>query len=152
MRCCRVLALLCIGQCNGLTPVLPALRALGSGYATLATQHPLAASAATAGGILCAADLTCQSVLEREKPGTDARRTAALTVFGAWHYGVPAKLLYLAYDRILGTTPTLANSIAKMLIDVYLHTPLLVIPSFYFITFAIRGRSMRNTAVQLKRE
>ena len=78
--------------------------------------------------------------------------TAALTLFGTWHYGVPAKTLYMLYDHFLGTAPTLMNSIYKMLIDVYLHGPLLVIPSFYLITFAMRGQPLRSTMTQLKKE
>ena len=73
--------------------------------------------------IICLADLTCQSVLECDQAAVDLRRTAALTLFGAWHYGVPAKSLYLLYDRLLGSAPTLANAVKKMLLDVYVHTP-----------------------------
>lgn len=111
----------------------------------------MATAAVTAGSILCAADMTCQMMLENQT-AVDMRRTAALTLFGTWHYGVPAKTLYMLYDHFLGTAPTLMNSIYKMLIDVYLHGPLLVIPSFYLITFAMRGQPLRSTMTQLKKE
>ena len=39
-----------------------------------------------------------------------------------------------------------------MLIDVYVHTPLLLIPSFYMITCLVRGRSLQQTIAQLRRE
>ena len=49
------LLLVSIPGSHGFTP---ALKVLGSGYAALSTQHPLAMASVTAGGILCAADLS----------------------------------------------------------------------------------------------
>jgi protein Mpv17 len=131
---------------------LRALVKAGGQYAAFSTSHPHIAAAATAGSIICLADLTCQNVLERDQSGVDVRRTAALTLFGTWHYGVPAKSLYLLYDRLLGSAPTLANAAQKMLLDVYVHTPLLLIPSFYLITCLVRGRTLRQTLAQLRKE
>ena len=101
--------------CHGLVPLANALGKAGQSYAMLSTNHPMTTAAVTAGSILCAADLTCQCLLEQNKTSIDLRRTAALTIFGTWHYGVPAKALYLLYDQVLGTAPTLMNSIYKML-------------------------------------
>ena len=84
--------------------------------------------------------------------GVDAGRTLALATFGFFHYGVTAKTLYLWYDRILGKTPTVRNAMTKMVLDVYVHTPLLLIPTFYAITCSLRGRSVDETASQLRRE
>ena len=145
------LALASAPGCHSLKPLLTTLGSAGQHYAALSTAHPMATAAVTAGSILCAADMTCQMMLENQT-AVDMRRTAALTLFGTWHYGVPAKTLYMLYDHFLGTAPTLMNSIYKMLIDVYLHGPLLVIPSFYPITFAMRGQPLRSTMTQLKKE
>lgn len=109
------LALVHAPGCHGLVPLVNALGKAGSRYAMLSTTHPMTTAAVTAGSILCAADLTCQCLLEQNKTSVDLRRTAALTIFGTWHYGVPAKALYLLYDQVLGTAPTLMNSIYKML-------------------------------------
>ena len=100
---------------HGLVPLVNALGKAGTSYAMLSTNHPMTTAAVTAGSILCAADLTCQCLLEQNKTSVDLRRTAALTIFGTWHYGVPAKALYLLYDQVLGTAPSLMNSIYKML-------------------------------------
>ena len=83
---------------------------------------------------------------------SDAGRTLALATFGFFHYGVTAKTLYLWYDRVLGKTPTVRNAMTKMVLDVYVHTPLLLIPTFYAITCSLRGRSVDETASQLRRE
>ena len=131
--------------------VPPPLRTLGQNYAALSTAHPLATAAATAGSILCLADLTCQSFLETNST-LDVRRTAALALFGTWHYGFPAKSLYLFYDRLLGVDGTLRTALFKVLLDEYVHTPLLLIPSFYMITGLIRGRSLAEALSQLRRE
>lgn len=53
---------------------------------------------------------------------------------------------------LLGSAPTLINAIQKMVLDVYLHTPFLLIPSFYLITCMIRGRTLSQTLKQLKEE
>ena len=108
-------ALIYAPGCHGLVPLAKALGNAGHSYAMLSTTHPMTTAAVTAGSILCAADLTCQCLLEPNKTSVDLQRTAALTIFGTWHYGVPAKALYLLYDQVLGTTPTLMNSIYKML-------------------------------------
>ena len=126
---------------------------LGRQYAALSLAHPHVTAAATAGSILCLADLTCQLTLEKRDGGLDARRTAALTAFGAWHYGWPAKSLYLLYDHLLDARLFgAANAVAKVFLDVYLHTPLLLIPSFYLITMMARGSTAEDTLARLRRE
>lgn len=135
-----------------LAPPLATLRSVGQSYAAISTRHPYITAACTAGCVICLADVTCQSVLQRDTPGLDYRRTAALTLFGTWHYGVPAKSLYLMYDRVLGTSPSLSIATKKMLFDVYIHTPFLLIPSFYVITGVVRGRCIQNCLAQLRRE
>ena len=147
-------SLLLVHPSAALSPPLVALRSAGQSYATLSTAHPLATAAATAGSILCLADLTCQSLLERNATSKqfDARRTAALALFGMWHYGVPAKSLYLLYDHLLGVDGTLRTAMLKVLLDEYVHTPLLLIPSFYLITGLVRGRTLTEIRRQLRRE
>ena len=53
---------------------------------------------------------------------------------------MPAKYLYLAYDRVLGVAPSLRTAGLKMFFDVYVHSPFLLVPSFYAIT----GRGERR--------
>lgn len=130
-----------------------AARSIGSRYADVSTRRPHLVASATASGIIFSADVTCQLTLQRDaKNGIDWRRTGGLTVFAAWHYGVPGKYLYLAYDRVLGVTPTLRTAVLKMLFDVYVHGAILVVPSFYMITNTIKGYSPTQIADQLRRE
>ena len=145
----QLLVLLAL-PCRGLA-VLRTLGDAGRSYARFSTAHPHAAAAATAGSIICAADLTCQTMIDK-KSELDVRRTAALTIFGAWHYGVPAKALYLLYDRVIGTDPSFATALKKMILDVYVHTPFLLIPSFYLITCVVRGRTPQQALHQLRAE
>ncbi|KAH8057567.1 hypothetical protein JL722_6649 [Aureococcus anophagefferens] len=132
------------------THALASLRAFPSHYARFSQRRPHVAAAATAGGVMAASDVTCQSLTRDD--GVDAGRTLALATFGFFHYGVTAKTLYLWYDRILGKTPTVRNAMTKMVLDVDVHTPLLLIPTFYAITCSLRGRSVDETASQLRRE
>ena len=143
-----------LASCNALSlkPATSILHQAGSGYAAVSTSHPLLTAGVTAGSILCAADLACQTFLEPNRTSIDARRTAALTIFGTWHYGVVAKSLYLLYDKLLGTALTLSVAVRKMIIDVYVHSPLLLIPSFYLITKMVMGRTLGDTLSQLRRE
>jgi len=126
---------------------------LGHRYAHISTQHPHSVAAATAGGIITVADLTCQSTVQWDAAhGIDWQRTTGLALFATWHYGVPAKYLYLMYDRVLGTGPTLRTALSKMLVDVYVHSPFLLVPSFYLITGTCKGQSLAESTDQLRRE
>lgn len=125
----------------------------GSSYASFSTRRPHITAASTAAGIIGAADLTCQACLQRDdEHGIDWQRTLGLTVFACWHYGVPAKGLYLWYDRFFGVAPTLSTAAKKMCFDVYVHSPLLLVPSFYMITGAVKGESTSQISAQLRDE
>lgn len=126
---------------------------VGSTYAGVSTSHPHTIAGLSAAGVVCSADLTCQLAFQRSADGSiDWPRTIGLTVFAAWHYGGPAKFLYLTYDRLLGTAPHMQVAVKKMLCDVYVHTPFLLIPSFYAITGAFKGQSLTGSVAQLKAE
>eukprot|EP00746_Dinoflagellata_sp_MGD_P087034 gnl/MRDRNA2_/MRDRNA2_34523_c0_seq1.p1 gnl/MRDRNA2_/MRDRNA2_34523_c0~~gnl/MRDRNA2_/MRDRNA2_34523_c0_seq1.p1 ORF type:complete len:234 (+),score=20.23 gnl/MRDRNA2_/MRDRNA2_34523_c0_seq1:78-779(+) len=125
----------------------------GSTYASLSLRWPHLVAAGTAASIIGAADLSCQSTLQRDNArGTDWVRTLGVTVFAAWHYGVPTRALYFWYDRFFGMAPLLSTAFKKMFVDVYIHSPLLLIPSYYAITGAIRGDTADQIARQLRAE
>jgi len=63
----------------------------------------------------------------------------------------PCKALYLMYDRAFGTSPTLRTAALKMAADVYVHSPLLLVPSFYAITGAAKGQTPAQIAEQVAR-
>jgi len=47
-------------------------------------------------------EAVCCGARADKRSGIDWARTAGLAVFGAWHYGGPAKFIYLWYDRVFG--------------------------------------------------
>ena len=128
------------------------LQRVGHLYASLSDRHPHAVAAATACCIMGSADLTVQGTLQRDERGIDWQRTAGIVAFATWHYGVPAKGLYLWYDRVFGVAPSLRTAITKMVFDVYIHAPFLLVPSFYAITGAIKGQSTEQMMAQLRDE
>ncbi len=126
---------------------------LGQRYACASLAHPHAIAAATAGCVLMAADVTCQCAVARGKrdgsaPRLDWRRTAGLTLFGAVYYGLPAKLMYMWYDRRFGS-----NVLLTSLFDCYVHFPFLLLPSFYLITQTVgKGSSLRTAWARMRAE
>ena len=81
------------------------------------------------------ADLTAQKMTGVDGQPMDRTRTLALGTFGVFYYGFPAKALYLMYDRVLGPRMPMMT----MLVDVFIHTPIILIPCFYYLTGAIKG-------------
>jgi hypothetical protein len=124
----------------------PTLRRVGSLYARQSEQNPHIVASLTAGGILASADITAQWITGVEK--WDSDRTLSLTAFGLIYYGGPCKWLYLRYDQFIGP----GRPMLTMFVDVYLHTPFMLIPSFYLITGTLKGQSLSLTASQLRNE
>jgi len=60
------------------------------------------------------------------------------------------KFLYLAYDRFFGVGKAWQVVSKKLIVDVCLHTPLALIPSFYIITGLLRGDSLEASINHLK--
>jgi len=119
-------------------------RNMAERYSIFSQNRPHTAAAFTASAILGAADVSSQFlqhwIPQRRRllgaetkfcrdMSIDWRRTAGLTTFGFIHYGGACKWLYLWYDRLLGTAPTLRNAAAKMVFDVYVHSPFLLVRS-----------------------
>ena len=46
------------------------------------------------------------------------------------------------YDRVLGPRMPMVT----MFVDVFIHTPIVLIPCFYYLTGAIKGESTRTRA------
>ena len=118
------------------------LRKIGRWYSSYSQKYPLRVASVTAGSVLFSADVVAQSSQKKE---WDSQRTLALTMFGFLYYGFPCKLLYLSYDRIFG----LGRGHLKALCDVFLHTPFLLIPSFYLSTGLVKGHSLEQIRKQL---
>jgi len=122
---------------------------VGKRYASFSIRRPFLAAAFTAGSILTGADLFSQS-LECSFGGKpfeyDLRRTMSLAAFGFLYYGGPVKLLYLMYDKFFRTAAM------KVMFDVGVHTPFMLIPMFYGITCTVKGKPMSETWKQLKEE
>lgn len=81
----------------------------------------------------------------------DKRRTLGMTTFGLFYYGFPCKLLYMSYERVLGP----GVPIVKAVFDSCVHTPFVLIPSFYFVTCTVKGQEShgpKGWIQQLERE
>ena len=129
------------------------VRSVGERYATISTRYPHSVAGVSACGVMTSADLAVQALVQRD-PGkaTDWQRTAGIALFAGWHYGIPAKFLYLWYDRYFGVAPTLRTAVLKMGFDVYVHSSLLLVPSFYMITGGVKGQSLEQIAAQYRAE
>ena len=115
-------------------------------------RAPYLAAGASAAVILSLADVTCQRLEQRSSTFRwQTRRTFALTCFGLFYYGGPCKFLYLRYDRwfplTLGATRT---ALRKTFVDVCLHTPFLLLPSFYLITGTVKGQRLEESLGTLR--
>jgi len=118
-------------------------------YAAVSNKRPYLVSSVSATAILTCSDLTCQAVErlisgQQPKPAWDWRRTLSLAVFGCLYYGGPMKFIYLTYDRL-----TLGPG-KKTIIDVCLHTPFLLIPSYYMMTGPIKGFTLNDSFMNLQ--
>ncbi|KAF0694357.1 Aste57867_14768 [Aphanomyces stellatus] len=123
-------------------------------YKTMSAKYPRVVAGCTASVVLTSADATCQTVLQPpdEPKGYDWSRTAGLALFGLVYYGGPCKTLYLYFDKVFGTKPTAKTVAIQTFLDCYIHTPATLIPAFYFITNAVKGKRVDETLVQLRRE
>jgi len=122
------------------------LRCLARAYQRASERHPFSVASASAAVILSTADIAAQRTVGIEK--WDWKRTLSLGVFGLLYYGFPLKAIYLGYDKVLGQN----QHMTKMFIDVYLHTPFLLIPCFYGITGTVKGEGIRSWTSQLREE
>eukprot|EP00930_Biecheleria_cincta_P099978 TRINITY_DN91592_c0_g1_i1.p1 TRINITY_DN91592_c0_g1~~TRINITY_DN91592_c0_g1_i1.p1 ORF type:complete len:197 (+),score=16.14 TRINITY_DN91592_c0_g1_i1:134-724(+) len=121
-------------------------------YAERSNKRPFLVAAIT-GGVVCgASDTFAQYVTRPEQEFTwDKRRTLSLVAFGTIWYGGPCKALYLGYERFIGASTALRAGITT-LIDVGLHTPFALLPSFYLITGLLQGNSMEQISAKMQRE
>jgi len=125
------------------------IKRVSSAYARFSTKRPYVAAGMTAGSILMSADVFAQR-LESASRNThhchDYRRTVALASFGFFYYGGPCKFFYLLYDKLF-------TSVAlKVAVDACVHTPFILVPSFYVTTLTIKGKSKDQMLKQLKDE
>jgi len=118
-------------------------------YSRLSTEKPYLTASVTATAVLSMSDLFCQFAEQKfikktEHHSWDWRRTMSLAAFGCLYYGGPLKFIYLAYDRM-----TLGIG-KKTFIDVCLHTPFLMLPSYYMLTEPIKGQTLPDAFSKLR--
>ena len=130
---------------------LMSLQRVGQLYARASTSAPHTTAGLTAAGVVASADLTCQTLLQPSCTELDRKRTLGLTCFAAWHYGGPAKFLYLTFDRVF-CGPELRRAALSVAVDVYAHTPFLLLPSFYVITGYFKDLTLKESVEQLRAE
>ena len=132
------------------------LQRIAKRYAEVSTKHPQLVAATTACGVITAADATCQLTLQTDASVPyDWRRTLGLSAFGFFYYGGPCKFLYLTMDRVFKNQTRLVGhkvTIAKTFIDCWIHTPFILVPSFYLVTGVVKQQSLTEIGQQLKKE
>ena len=106
-------------------------------YGRISQKFPHSTAAASASTVFFFSDICAQSInTRREGDKWDARRTAALTSFGFVYYGAVCSRIYKGYDIVFGPR----RAIAKVVIDVFLHTPFIMLPAFYAWTHLCENR------------
>eukprot|EP00808_Paulinella_micropora_P024523 g71496.t1 len=125
------------------------LSLLAQRYRSFSARRPHTVAAFTSSAILSFADISAQMIVHPPSQGEsfDWNRTLAVGVFGFVYYGGPCKWLYLRYERWFPKRPLITT-----LVDVGVHTPFLLLPSFYAITGSIKGSSGSEIVAQFKRE
>jgi len=120
-------------------------------YATFSNAWPHTAAGLTAFFVLGSADITAQFLERRygsRKGGWDARRTLSLVTFGVFYYGGPCKWFYLRYpaffDRMLPNYSRPVKKMAAAFVDLGIVAQIIFFPSFYLITFSIKGETLAN--------
>lgn len=131
---------------NIASKVLYIPRTIGRNYARFSDAWPHTSAGVTAFFILGTADMSAQ-FLERRYGGRaerwNRRRTLALVAFGVFYYGGPCKWFYLRYpkffDQRMPNHSRVMRKMAASFTDCGIVTPLILLPSFYVITFTIKG-------------
>ncbi|CEM19612.1 unnamed protein product [Vitrella brassicaformis CCMP3155] len=124
---------------------------------SLFSANPLASGVITAGCIIGAGDLTSQFLIEKRKKWDDTR-TRAMVIFGCLYSGGFQTLLWVyGYGRFFAWLPLTAGNhtrqaVGKTLVDNFIHTPLIYLPTFYITQTLLRGGSMGEAAAKLEQE
>ena len=106
-------------------------------YGRISNKFPHSTAAVSASTVFFCSDLCAQSINTRNSGNQwDVRRTAALTSFGFAYYGMICSRLYKGYDVIFGPRKV----VAKVLVDVFIHTPFFLLPAFYTWTHVCENR------------
>lgn len=129
-------------------PVVMGFRKLGHSYATISTNYPHSVAAATAFFVLGGADMMAQFLeckFGGRKSGWDRRRTLSLVCFGVFYYGGPCKFFYMRYpgwmELLIPKAPNPVKKMTSAMIDCGIVTPILLLPTFYLITFKVKGHT-----------
>lgn len=104
-------------------------------------------SAAQAGSIAAAADLTIQLMASKKKRMTDVdlKRTASFFAFNFGYVGFFQRLVYLRFDIWFGVQNTMQAIGLKVAADTLIHGPFVYIPSFYLVTGFLQGFGFKGS-------
>lgn len=128
---------------------MPPWTRLLSSYKNFSKTKPYICASITGFSVLSISDITSQKVSKwNTNYPYDYRRTVGLAMFGFLYYGFACRKIYFMYDKLFG----MGKPILKSVIDCTLHTPFLLLPSFYFITGTCKGDSVHKIYEQLKSE
>lgn len=128
---------------------MPPLANMLRWYKTFSKTKPYICASLTGFSVLSISDVTSQKISTwNTSCPYDYRRTLGLAMFGLLYYGFACRKIYFMYDKILG----IGKPVLKSVIDCTLHTPFLLLPSFYFITGTCKGDKPYKIFEQLKNE
>eukprot|EP00494_Astrolonche_serrata_P026914 UN27177 len=114
-------------------------------YNIFSISSPYKCSCMTGIGMLSVADFTAQILTYQGDTFVwNKRRTLGMAVFGLIYYGGVLKYFYKLYDRFIGQTGLVAAA-TKTFIDLFINSPLVLLPMFYGITYPIKGYSKEET-------
>jgi len=104
----------------------------------------------TGSSILTISDVTAQWISSwfTEHYRFDGQRTLALCLFGTFYYGLAMRKIYFVYESVLGP----GRPVFKAVVDCAVHTPFVLLPSFYVTTGLVKGQRPLEIYEQFKRE
>jgi len=126
------------------------LRSAANSYSKFSGRYGNFSAFLTGGVITGAGDFVSQTTFEsRNVKDVDWRRTGAMATFGCLYSGLLIRNMYRKFDSVIGFGRHSAAK--KTLLDVFVHIPVSFVPTFYLSTNLLRGRSLEEACVDLKK-
>merc|ERR1740121_2822896 len=80
----------------------------------------------------------------------DAQRTSAFGIFGFLYSGFFQRLLYKRYDTLFGVGSGLALVTKKVVVEGFVHAPLIYLPIFYMSTGLLQSMSTEEALARMQ--
>ena len=124
-----------------------------AGLGSALKARPFVGACATVTVKTTAADITVQTVIERRGvDDLDRRRLTAFSLFGFLWMGAGQYVLYCRVFEAVLPAKTVLHSAGKMVLDQFVHVPLLFLPIFYSVDAWVRGEGLEHVRGKYKNE